>query len=226
MRRNKAGGLPAGPLKKELAGAVSFSYNRGMRLLLFIFVVCLSFPAVAGEDQGVIKIIHDDGSVDVIDLRQQQPAEPVEDAVSEPVPEASPAPKATVKKATHKPEKKPEKKSVSRKPVQKATLPAPAPAPEIIKPPPLPIQRDIQSGAVITRGRAVSIALRYAPPSSDVEVFRSVFEGQDVFAVVFKTEEGFHEVLVDSRTGKVLASRESDDFQAKAAPGYLPKGLR
>lgn len=211
-------------LKKELAGAVSFSYNRGMRLLLFIFAVCLSFPAVAGEDQGVIKVIHDDGSVDVIDLRQPQPAAPVEDAAAERALEASPAPKAAVEQAVHKPEHKP----VPRKPVQKAALPSPTPAPvrEIVKPPPLPIQRDIQSGAAITRGRAVSIALGYAPPSSDVEVFRSVFEGQDVFAVVFKTEDGFHEVLVDSRSGKVLVSRESDDFQARAAPGYLPKGLR
>ena len=94
-------------------------------------------------------------------------------------------------------------------------------------PPPLPVQRHIQAGAAqMTRAMAVAIALRYAPPASDVEVFRTDDNGLAAYAVIFKTAGGFHEVLLDGQTGRVLASGESRHFSNAAAPGRLPPGLR
>ncbi len=209
-------------LKQRLSLKWESAIIMSMKPILLVLLLCFSLPAAvfAGDEGHTIKIIRDDGSVEVIDLRksaQSSPPEPdvktqpkpTEIQASVPAQDDAPAP---VKRA-------------KKKAVKKAYAPPP---PRTVKPPPLPVQRKIQSGATttITRGKAISIAMGYAPPSSDVEVFRSEYEGTPVFAVVFKTEDGFHEVLIDDQSGKVLESRESQDFSAKAAPGHLPADLR
>ncbi len=219
----------------------SFSYTLPMKFLVFIFVfvLCVTPSAFVKSAENTITIIHEDGSKDVVDLHQ--PAAPVEakpEMRGEPKPEtapvakkADPAPKTVVKEvepAVQKPAVKqaalPKAEKTPVKTVKKKK--AAPPPPKVVTPPPLPVQRKIQSGAAITRGKAISIALAYAPPSSDVEVFSTNYEGVDVFAVVFKTEDGFHEVLIDNQTGKVLESRESAHFNAQASPGHLPARLR
>ena len=218
-------------------------YTFRMKRILLAAMVCLSAPALAADDsEYTIKVIGEDGSVQVLDLRQApnapdplpHPAEPaapevpspapVKEEVSAvpPVPKAERAPKAAAAPAPQKAAKKP----AVKKAVVKA---APPPPPQAVKPPPLPVQRQAAPGRppVITRGKAISIALGYAPPSSDVEVFRSDYQGQEVYAVIFKTEDGFHEVLIDDQTGKVLESRESAYFQSRSSrPGHLPDELR
>lgn len=210
-----------------------------MKRILLATILCLSAPAFAADDsEYTIKVIGDDGSVQVLDLRQSaQPAPP-----SAPPPEAAPAKPPPVKQeaavarpvpedVVPEPAPAPQKAPEPKKPaVKKAAVKAPPPPPpQAVKPPPLPVQRQAAPGKapVITRGKAISIALGYAPPSSDVEVFRSNYQGREVYAVIFKTEGGFHEVLIDDQTGKVLESRESAHFQPRSSqPGHLPVELR
>lgn len=58
---------------------------------------------------------------------------------------------------------------------------------------------------VIHQNEAVGIALKYAPPSKDFRVLRRLHDGQPVYAVLFKTETGVYEVVVDAFSGGVLA---------------------
>lgn len=208
-------------------------------------LLCVSASPVRAADDGhSIKIIHEDGRVDVIDLRQiPQPAPEVpREIVPEKVPAAAPvevpqAPQAptgqTVAAPAPAPAVKAVEKAAPKKPAAKKSAvkakAAPPPKPAVVTPPRLPVQREIENGQapVITRGKAISIALGYAPPSTDVEVYRASFQGRNVYAVEFKTEAGFHEVLIDDQTGKVLESRESEAFRENPVrPGHLPADLR
>lgn len=210
--------------------------SRMKRILLATTLLSLGMgaPALAADDSDyTIKIIGEDGSVQVIDLRR-----PEEQAAPPSAPEAAPTaprapPPADVSAAPPAVDAAP---AMAKKSVKKAATkaapppPPPAPPPQAVRPPPkLPVARQGEAGKppVITRAKAISIALGYAPPSSDVEVYRSDYEGYPVYAVVFKTEDGFHEVLIDDQTGKVLDSRASEAFKPRPArPGHLPVELR
>ena len=219
-------------------------YTCGMKRILLTAFVLFAAPVWAADDSDyTIKVIGDDGSVQVLDLRKTaQP--PVPEALSEPareVPaveekaapvreEAKVAPEPTIERMpveeavvkTPAP-----KKSVAKKVAKKAAPPPPPPEPKVVTPPPMPVQRQITTGSkTITRGRAIAIALDYAPPSSDVEVFLQRYENRDVLAVVFKVEGGFHEVLIDPDNGTVLESRASEAFGNTAKPGHLSAGFR
>jgi len=76
--------------------------------------------------------------------------------------------------------------------------PAPMTAAEIAAIPP-PSLND-----VIHQNEAVGIALKYAPPSRDFRVLRRLHNGQPVYAVLFRTDNGVYEVVVDAFSGRVL----------------------
>ena len=82
-----------------------------------------------------------------------------------------------------------------RKPVFKVA--EPAPAKPIIPPHP----RDIK---VISQNTAIGIALDKAPPSKDFKVFAQEYKGKPAYSVMFRTEDGPYEVLVDAVTGRIL----------------------
>ncbi len=83
-----------------------------------------------------------------------------------------------------------------RKPLKNA-----APATETAAP-----SKSLREQDIITRNEAIGIAIKYAPPASDFKVFQRMFEGGPVYAVVFKTEGGVHEVLVDAFTGEIVGA--------------------
>ena len=177
-----------------------------------------SSGALAQDDGHTIRIIQEDGSVDVIDLRQKVPVSPSEN----PEPQNAGSSSNAVK--TSKGEQKSQKAAPKPK-VKKKDVAVVAP-PQPVRPPPMPVQRTAPEGMELHRGQAIAIALDYAPPSSDVEVFSSEHEGRRAFSVMFKIEDGYHEVLVDAQNGTVLESRKSDVLNSQARPGYLPGGLR
>ncbi|MCC7305275.1 MAG: PepSY domain-containing protein [Alphaproteobacteria bacterium] len=174
-----------------------------MRILILVFVVLAlgAFPAFAQS----IKVIHDDGSVEVLDLNPDSQTPPPEEPAS-PRKEAAPAPvsepateKAVEKPAPQKPApakakpKKKKEKKAEKKP--KTVYKPPQPAPERIVPP----------GTVITPELATSIALDHAPPVRDVKVVRRTYQGREVFVVTFKTEDGISaDTLIDAATGAVI----------------------
>ncbi|MCB1720876.1 MAG: PepSY domain-containing protein [Rhodospirillales bacterium] len=193
-----------------------------MRYLILAVLAVFSFPALAQDEGHTIRIIQEDGSVDVIDLRQSAPApEPVVDApVETPKVEKGTVPVKKAKKASSK-------KSA---PEKVAAVPLPPPLPVQRKVAPLATEEGAENAPAqrpeIRRAQAISVALDYAPPSSDVEVYRSEYKGQSVFVVMFKVEDGYHEVLVDAYNGKVLDSRKSDIMRAQPKPGHLPGSLQ
>ena len=217
-----------------------------MPIVILLFVFVMSFPAMAADDNAyTIKVIGDDGSVQVLDLRKKKSDVPAQGEAEPAAPPAAPEPapqpanKAPVKdvvKSAPPPKASPAPKS---KPVKKAKA---VPQKIIPIPPRLPPQRrlqqpDVQQASVVgpvqppppsalSRGQAIAIALDYAPPSTDMEVYRHDYQGREVYAVMFKTEDGFHEVLLDPVRGTVLESRKSTAFTAQSRPGYLPFSLR
>ena len=216
---------------------------------LFVFA---AMPALAQDPNSTITIIHEDGSKDVIDLRNKanpnSPAripEPVKPAPSEvaPQPDAANIPQVAVEpepileedsivpepRVVHAPVEDDKAKAQPKVEPPKAK-PAP-PEKAAVTPPPMPVQRKVQGTLEpdqnISRQAALAIALDYAPPSMDMNMFLVDYQGREVYAAIFKTEDGFHEVLVDPRTGTVLESQASSRFDNRAArPGTLPQQLR
>ena len=207
---------------------LGIAYTAWMRRLLLTAAVFFSTSAFAGESDYTIKVIQDDGSVAVIDLRES--AAPIPEPAAQPERGPIPTPRApkgfegqasappVSDKEAVKPAVKATQKKVVKKTKRKAVKASP-PGPKFAP-------RQALPGAEITPALAMSIAIDHAPPSSDVEVFRSEYKDQPAFAVVFKTDEGFEEVLVHSETGKVLKVRRSETFDATPKPGHLPAGLR
>ena len=73
----------------------------------------------------------------------------------------------------------------------------PVPEKPIIPPHP----REIK---VISQNTAIGIALDKAPPSKDFKVFAQEYKGKPAYSVMFRTEDGPYEVLVDAVTGRIL----------------------
>ncbi len=204
-----------------------------MKYFLALPLLFFALPAFAQGSS--ITIIHDDGSKDVINLERGaeesvESAPAPETAPQEVVVEEAPAPKAVVeKKVEEKPKEKPKAKPKAAlkpkvKPKPKAAL---EPVEDIVTPPRKPVRQTIPQGAKITPERASYIALEEAPPSSGMKVFLSEFEGAEAYAVVFKVEDGFHEVLVDTVSGQIMSSQPSAYFTAtEPRPGHLPQQLR
>lgn len=156
-------------------------------------------------------------------LRKKQQEEPVA-AEIKPV---EPPKKEEVKKVAEPPKAAPVKKA-SAPVTPPAKKEKSAPAVEIVKeetgtftripPPPgrkpskntasatepAALSKPLREQDILSRNEAVGIALRDAPPASDFKVFQRMFEGGPVYTVVFKTEDGVHEVMVDAFTGEIV----------------------
>ena len=115
---------------------------------------------------------------------------------------------AVVKEEISSPPAAPRRKDVVA--AKSKSVPAPARKPDIAlhqaraaaasydpEPPPAP-------GETISRNKAIGIAVRHAPPASDFRVFQAMHNDRPVYSVIFKTEKGDREVLVDAFTGDVV----------------------
>ena len=80
----------------------------------------------------------------------------------------------------------------------------------------------IASGQPIDKEAAMSIALGVAPPSRDIQVTSFSDDKGLMYSVVFKTDDGLYEVLVDAVTREILRSEYKDEGQASVKPGHLP----
>jgi hypothetical protein len=137
-------------------------------------------------------------------VKKEEPPEPapVKKAVApEPSPAPAPVPMKKEKPAPVAETAKEETGTFTRIPPPPARKPSKnaAPADEIASP-----SRRLREQDLLSRNEAVGIALRDAPPASDFKVFQRMFEGGPVYAVVFKTENGVHEVMVDAFTGEIV----------------------
>ena len=86
-----------------------------------------------------------------------------------------------------------------RKPVfeQAAPISSESASKPIIPPSP----RDIR---VISQNTAIGIALDHAPAAKDFKVFANEYKGKPAYSVMFRTDDGPYEVLVDAVTGRIL----------------------
>jgi hypothetical protein len=62
----------------------------------------------------------------------------------------------------------------------------------------------VAPGAEITKELALQIAMQDAPPARSVNVVPRTYQGQQVFVVQFRTEDGLQEVLVDRTHGNII----------------------
>ena len=197
-------------------------------LLSFVVFVC-AFPVAqsfAQDEPNAIIIIREDGTKDVIPLGGPPPPvpEPVErrapnvEVETKPVPEAAVTqPKIApsierVAKPASKPKAAPAKPKARK--VRKDVL--------AINPPRKPHRRVMHAGEPITKDKALYIALNEAPPSRDVQVYSVQSEAGPAYSVLFRTEEGAYEVLVDAGSGVILNSGTVQVEQSYVKPGHLP----
>ena len=118
----------------------------------------------------------------------------------------APVKEEIVEEAAPEPVKeKSRKKDVAKAVEAQRALPYPAHKPATPKgyeqePPPAP-------DALISQNAAVGIAIKHAPPASDFKVFRAMHNSRPVYSIVFKTDYGDREVLVDAFTGDVVKKK-------------------
>lgn len=216
-------------------------YSEGMKRLLLTAALCAFVFPVFAQDANVITIIREDGTKEVIPLGGSAPPVPrapvprtprVEtrtkpSVVPQRVEEAAPvvpkiervAPPVSQPKTTKtaKPKIKPTVKSRSKDELA-------------FSPPRKPHRRAVvPKGEAITKDKALYIALAEAPPSRDVQVFTVQGEQGVAYSVLFKTEDGMYEVLVDGASGVILNSGAVQVERSFVEPGHLParavKGL-
>jgi len=206
-----------------------------MKRFLLMFALCVvAVPVMAPEafSQGanVITIIRDDGTKDVIELggppppvpeRIQRPPTIEVETGSLPAPHVAPEPfepkiPPSVERVA-KPESKPKIKPTVKPKAIKKRVDALA-----FVPPRKPYRRFIPSDEPITKDRALYIALNDAPPSRDVQVYPVQSSRGPAYSVLFKTEEGAYEVLVDAESGLILNSGAVKVEHSYTKPGHLP----
>ncbi len=167
---------------------------------MFAAILVLSAPALAQNwSDNKIRVIQDDGTVQEVEIplrkkeaeKEEQEsakpyivrAEPDVEPEAEKVAKAHPAPPRVL------PEPVPDVPMPSRKPYAESQSGEP-----------------VEEGTVITKKIATAIALEIAPPSRSLIVQNRVMNERPVYAVIFKTEDGPYEILVDGLSGKVLAA--------------------
>jgi len=65
--------------------------------------------------------------------------------------------------------------------------------------------KNLPSNMTIDKDTALRIALEYAPPARSFTVHENrTYKGKNVYQISFKTENGMHDILVDSESGRVL----------------------
>jgi len=141
---------------------------------------------------------------------------PALNIVSEPEvetkPEAQAEPASELRQEVVKPKAKPQVKAKV------------AAVSDVPKPARKPYRRPLEAptGEPISKDEALNIALSEAPPSRDVQV-NVIEDGQGrLYSVIFKTEDGGYEVLVDGVGGVILRSGKIENGQALVEPGHLP----
>lgn len=131
-------------------------------------------------------------------VRAPLPMPRAEKVLSEPVPAPAAQPAAT--KATPSPVRAKAAKAEPRR----TGVPIPGRKP-LLQPMVMETAATLAPDEAIPESMAKAIAIRHAPPASDFKVLRRMHEGVPVYAVVFKTEDGSHVVIIDARTGDVIA---------------------
>lgn len=220
------------------------------KFILGLSVCVLTFPVVAGDafaqQANTITIIREDGSKEVIPLETAPPVpERVERAPrleveTKPSVAPSAAPKAAPESVSEPvvprvervapPVSQDKPKVVEQQPAKPAKKPAPktvaakrAPLdPLAIIPPRKPHRQVLPAGEVITKEKALYIALAEAPPSRDVQVYSVPTEQGSAYSVLFKTDDGMYEVLVDAASGVILSSGAVQVEHGYVKPGHLP----
>ena len=80
----------------------------------------------------------------------------------------------------------------------------------------------VRTAKPIPKNEAIAIALSVAPPSRDMQVTPFSDEQGLMYSVLFKTDNGAYEVLVDAHTQQILRSEYKENGQAIVEPGHLP----
>lgn len=200
-----------------------------MKMKFFFFVSAFVFLAAlpARAQDGEIKIINEDGSVTEFKIPKNEDAMRRTPQPEYEAPVSAPAPSARKEKPAKREEKenplvqrdflgrvlsheekkaepapaKPAKEDIAGEKTQR-TLPYPARKPAV--PPGYEEDQSSAPGTPISQNAAVAIAIKNAPPASDYKVFRAMHNGARVYAVVFKTDYGDREILIDALTGDIV----------------------
>ncbi len=201
-----------------------------MKNLLLTILCCLYTYPVFAQSPDVITIIRDDGSQQVIQI---EPAPAIPEKIQPHKPKIEIKKKSEVATATPTIEH-------TSPPTSKPVVPVQTPTkkPKTVKrrndtlaliPPRKPHRQIMAGDAPITKQKALYIALADAPPSRDVQVFNVQAEQGSAYSVLFKTESGMYEVLVDGSSGIIIHSGNVKVERSFVEPGHLPsravKGL-
>jgi len=179
-----------------------------------VILLASSSPALA-QDENKIIVIQKDGSRSELVIKEEGKPE-----VRIPEnPQAVSPEKPDIPQATYRPRSEPEvtirKEEPVRRPVQKAPA-APRTPPKPKSPPSGPVQEagigktyidripQAPKGAEITPEIAKRMAIEIAPPSRSVEVYRRRYKERPVYQVTFKTDHGYHDILIDAENGEIL----------------------
>lgn len=211
-------------------------YSGYMKRFLLTAALCAFVFPVFAQDANVITIIREDGSKEVIPLGGPPP--PVPEAVPPRAPRVEtrtkPAPRVdTADPVVPKIERvAPPTSQPKTKMAKPKTKPAVKKRPKdvlALVPPRKPHRQLMPAGEPITKDKALYIALAEAPPSRDVQVFPVQSEQGLAYSVLFKTEDGMYEVLVDGASGLIMNSGTVQVERSFVEPGHLParavKGL-
>ncbi|MFK7839704.1 MAG: PepSY domain-containing protein [Bdellovibrionales bacterium] len=92
------------------------------------------------------------------------------------------------------------------------------------KPQRKPQQRmvDVSIAEPLTQSQALNIALADAPPAKDFKVSVNDEGGALLYSVVFRTDDGQYEIVVDAQSGLITRSGYIGDGQTSVKPGHLP----
>lgn len=198
-------------------------------LPFFCLAVLCAAPAWAASDNA-IRVVNPDGSVTVFEMPQAKAKEPPpapapRKADNPPSPKTKPprgdvaiAPPPAAKPKEILENKNPEPAPVARESMGRVIATEPAKATSKNKK--VKAKKGKKEKAVedviaapaepsrprgpLTADEALRIALDVAPPARGYEIFRRDYNGRPAYMVTFKTENGPHDVLIDSRTGDVL----------------------
>lgn len=188
-----------------------------MKRFLFLSAAVLLLAAPARAQDNAIKIVNPDGTVSVLEIPSDEDAMRIEPGPVTPPPAVfkSPAP------AAEKPAQKPARPEIAKPIKPEPPLPAVAVAwpkdfaPYPVRKPPPPKSFVYEAlaaeaaaaraeGEPIPRNEAIAIAIRNAPPARDFRVRQVMFGDRPVYAVIFRTERGESEIIVDAFTGDVV----------------------
>jgi hypothetical protein len=185
--------------------------------ILFTLAVIMVLVSSAWAQDNKIRVINEDGTVSEIDLGSGGgAAAPLEPKVKKPAEQEIPAkaPAAAPAKPVEEPavktavqeKKKPKEKAAqtkSKTKSAKSSKKSPPPKPQPVSKP--PVKRILPKGEKFTRDEAMAIAIDSTSMiARGLEAYPRIHEGREVWVVVFKTEQGERDILVDAMTGEIV----------------------